>query len=276
MKLLNSYRINQRHEAKQAFEKLYSANRKILIIHYSCESFYDKAGYTPRITCIGILNRENNESVVFSIHLQAQILHKDVNTLSIEDMDVVEKAMLDEFSTYVRNHSSYVWVHWNMRSSSFGFQAISNRYRILGGEIIIIPDNNKLDLPQIFGKLYTYTFEAHKPDGQLLNLSRRNKISTKDALPGKEEAKAFEDKHYLILQMSTMRKVEMIDRLLTAQENNTLIHNSRIKEIYGLNIPGIISLFKESYLLIALWTIIIFIIGAACEPIVQRFFGTSK
>lgn len=55
MKILNSYRIELRSEAKRTLEKLHNVYGRILIIHYSCESFYGKAGYTPRITGIAIL-----------------------------------------------------------------------------------------------------------------------------------------------------------------------------------------------------------------------------
>lgn len=275
MRLLSSYRINQRREAKQALQKLDNISGKVLIVHYSCESFYGKAGYAPRVTSIGILNRENNEAIVFSLHLSAQILKKDLVNLSSADLDEVEKYMLDEFSKYVQDHINYIWVHWHMRSASYGFQAISNRYRILGGKEISVPDINKIDLPDVFGKLFTYGFEANEPNGQLLNLANRNKISTRDALPGADEAIAFENKEYLKLHMSTLRKVEIIDRLLTTYQSDKLKHNAKVVEIYDLSIPGIISLVKESLILWAIWTVLIFIIGVALEPIIQRFFGTS-
>jgi len=172
-----------------------------MIIHYSCESFYGRAGYTPRVTGIGILNRENNEAIIFSLHLSAQILKKDLINLSAADLDEVEKHMLDELSKYVQDHVNYIWVHWRMRSASFGFQAISNRYRILGGNEIKVPDNNKIDLPEVFGKLFTHGFESNEPHGQLLNLANRNKVTVRDALPGKDEAAAFENKEYLKLHM---------------------------------------------------------------------------
>lgn len=275
MKLLNSYRIDQRREAKQTLQKLNNANGKILIVHYSCESFYGKAGYTPRVTGIAILNRENNEAIIFSIHLSAQILHKDIENITAADFDEVEKHMLDEFSKYVQSHTNYIWVHWNMRSASYGFQAISNRYRILGGNEIIIPDINKIDLPEVFGKLFTYGFEANEPQGQLLNLANRNKVTVRDALPGKDEAAAFENKEYLKLHMSTLRKIEIIDRLLTAYQSDKLKHNARIFDIYDLSFLGIIYFVKESPLLLGFWSIFIFVIGIAVEPIIKEIFGIS-
>jgi len=274
VKLFNSYRINRRREAKQTLQKLDNANGKVLIVHYSCESFYGKAGYTPRVTGIAILNRENNETIIFSWHLSAQILKKDIANPPAAELDEVEKHMLDEFSKYVQSHTNYVWIHWRMRSASYGFQAISDRYRILGGNGISVPDINKIDLPEVFGKLFTYGFESNEPHGQLLNLANRNKVSVRDSLPGVEEAAAFENREYLKLHMSTLRKVEIIDRLLTVYQSGKLKHNASIIEVYDFSIPGIIPLVRGSPILIGIWSLLVFVIGVALEPIIQRVFGT--
>jgi hypothetical protein len=69
--------------------------------------------------------------------------------------------------------------------------------------------------------------------------------------------------------------VEIIDRLLTAYQSDKLKHNARITEIYDLSIPGIISLVKESPILLGIWSILFFVIGVALEPIIQRIFGTN-
>jgi hypothetical protein len=276
LRLFTSYRINQRREAEQTLQKLNNVNEKVLVVHYSCESFYGKAGYTPRVTGIGVLNKENNESIIFSLHLSAQIKKKDLNYLSNNELDEVEKQMLDEFSRYVQEHMNYVWVHWHMKSASYGFQAISNRYRILGGNEIRISDTNKIDLRGVFGQLFTYSFEKDEPNGNLMNLASRNNISLRDALTGKEEAKAFENKEYLLLHMSTLRKVEVIDRLLSAYQSKKLKQNARIFEIYDFSIPGIIYYVKESPILLLIWSIIIFVIGVIIEPIIQNMFGTGQ
>jgi len=275
LKILNSFRINKRRDAKVMLKKLDNANGKVLVIHYSCESFYGKPGYTPRVTSIGILNKENNEAIIFSLHLSAQIMKRDLADLSATELDEVEKNMLDEFANYVQNHLNYVWILWNMRSASYGFQAISNRYRILGGNELRIPDANKIDLRGVFGLLFTYSFEKDEPNGQMLNLAARNKISRRDAMPGAEEAAAYENKEYQKLHMSTLRKVEIIDRLLLAYQSGKLKHNAKIKDVYDLSLPGIIALVKESTLLLAIWSIIIFVIGVILQALIQKSFGVT-
>jgi hypothetical protein len=275
MGLLRSNRLNERASGLVKIKKLKENNNKTLVIHYSCESFYNAEGRTPRITSICVKNRGNGEAKAFTIHLQAQFSHINLLEATNDDIDRLEKEMLSEFNNYVKSHSTYSWVHWNMRNASYGFEAISNRSRIVGGEGIYIDDDLKYDLSDILGLIYTYNFVEHKPNGQLLNMANLNSISTRDALTGKEEAGAFEQKQYLQLHMSTMRKVEIIDRILKELEQETIKIKSKNKEIFGLSIIGISEIVKNTPFLLIIWMIIIYILGAASEPIVQKLFGTS-
>jgi len=275
MKILSSWRIDQIKDANRILRRIEESNSKLLVVHYACESFYGKPAYTPRVTSIGVLNKENNESRIFSIHLSAQILQMSLEDLSADNLDIIEKSMLYEFAKFADSHQSYIWLHWNMRSASYGFQAISNRYLILGGSEIKIPDANKVDLSEVFDKRYTHDFELNEPDGKLLNLARRNNINLMDAMPGKQEAIAFDSKNFKALHMSTMRKVEIIDRLLTAHIRGKLKYAVSLKDVYDLTIPGIYGLIRDSWLLLLIWSMLLWVIGAACEPVVQKIFGTA-
>ncbi|MEK8179537.1 hypothetical protein WMW71_04210 [Flavobacterium buctense] len=276
MGIFQSERLDDRKKGRDIIEKLKKSNSKTLIIHYSCESFFNLEGRTPRITSICIKNRGNNLTKTFSIHLQAQFYKKDLCCITDIENDFLEKQMLKEFFEFVKRHSTHNWVHWNMRNSSYGFEAIGNRYRILGGNGKEIEDQFKFDLPENLGLIYTYNFEKHKPSGQLLNLAKRNKISDRDALIGKDEAKSFEDRDYLKLHMSTSRKVEIIDRILTLEEKNKLKVNASIIKIYGLTPTGIFEIVRNNWILFLIWSLIVGFIGAAAEPIIQFISGTSN
>lgn len=276
MGIFQSERLDDRKKGKEIIEKLKKSNNKTLIIHYSCESFFNLEGRTPRITSICIKNRGNNLTKTFSIHLQAQFNKKELCCITHEENDFLEKQMLKEFFEFVKKHSTFNWVHWNMRNSSYGFEAIANRFRILGGNAKEIEDQFKFDLPENLGLIYTYDFEKHKPKGQLLNLAFRNKISDNDALIGKDEAKSFEDRDYLKLHMSTCRKVEIIDRILSLEEKNILKVNASPIKIYGLTPTGIFEIVRNNWILFLIWSLLIGIIGAAFEPIIQYFSGTSN
>ena len=125
--------------AKQIFHDIDISNNKYLIIHYSCQSFYGREdGTSPRITSIAVHNYTSGQTESFSIHMTAE---KDrIDFIDIENKyNDLEKKMLKEFYTYVQEHKDYIWIHWNMRNSSYGFQAIEHRYSVLGGKPVIIP-----------------------------------------------------------------------------------------------------------------------------------------
>lgn len=277
MNFLSSERLDDRRIGQKKIQELKENRSRTLIIHYSCESFFNLNGRTPRVTSIVVKNRDNNTSISFSIHLMAQIKNKDVTNLSDADFDYVEKEMLKEFYKYQKNHLNFRWVHWNMRNANFGFEAISNRFRILGGHPKQIDDQFKFDLPDILGLIHTYKFAKHNEPtkGQFLNLSIKNKISTRDALKGADEAQAFDDRDFLKLHMSTNRKVEMMDRILNLQEKKKLKTSAWLYQSCGITPSGIIEIVKNNWILFVIWSILMAIIGMALEPVVQNLVGTD-
>ncbi|MFT4061883.1 MAG: hypothetical protein QM642_05940, partial [Edaphocola sp.] len=82
--------------------------------------------------------------------------------------------------------------------------------------------------------------------------------------------------HFNNPHKSTLRKVDIMDSVIDRVDKNELKVASKPKHIYGLSIPGIIEIVKNNWLLIAIWTILFYILGAATEPIIQRLFGTSN
>ena len=270
-----SKRLIERAAGLELLKEILKDKNKSVIIHYSCESFVTSHGRTPRITSICMRYLGTAQTKSFSIHLQAQFDKKDFNNLSDTDYDEIEKKMLEEFYEFAKKHKDFKWIHWNMRDSNYGFEAIANRYRILGGEHFEIDEDRRYDFPRILGKIYTYGYEKNKPDGRLLNLANRNNITTIDALKGIDESTAFDNKEYLKLHKSTLRKVDIIDSIIDRANNEELKVSASKKHIYGLTIPGIIEIIKNNWVLIAIWTILFYILGAATEPIIQKLFGTD-
>ena len=273
--IFKSKRLIERQEGIDLFNELVKNNVKTLAIHYSCESFITTHGRTPRVTSISIRNIKNAQTVSFSIHLQAQISGKDFHNLSEKDYDHLEKEMLTHFYEFVEKHNTYKWVHWNMRNANYGFEAIKNRYRILSGTPKEIDEDLKYDLPDILCKIFTKKYEIDEPNGKLLNLVQRNKITDRDVLTGKDEAEAFDKKKYLKLHMSTLRKVDIMANIINHVKKGELKVNSNIKDIYGLSLPGIFEMIRQSWILILLLSFMGYIAGSALEPVVQKFFGTS-
>lgn len=271
--ILTSKRLKERNEGFVQLKEILRDKNKVLIIHYSCESFIAEHGMTPRVTSICIRYLVSGQTKSFSIHLHAQFEKKDFNNLTVLEYDYLEKKMLDEFYEFVRKHKDFKWVHWNMRDAAYGFDAIANRYRILIGDPFEIDSDRRYDLPRILNKIYSHEYEINEPHGRLLNLANRNSITTNSALKGKDEAIAFEKKEYLKLHNSTLRKVDIIDSIIDRTDKNELKVNASKKQIYGLSILGLIEIVNNNLFLIVIWNVLIFVLGVCTTPIVQNIFG---
>jgi hypothetical protein len=265
-----SKRLTERAEGLQLLKDILRDKNKSVVIHYSCESFETSHGRTPRVTSICIRYLGTAQTKSFSIHLQAQFEQMDFNNLSFADYDELEKKMLDEFYEFAKQHKDFKWIHWNMRDSNYGFEAIANRYRILGGQAFDIDEDRKYDFPRVLGKIYTHGYEKNKPNGRLLNLAERNNITIIDALKGIDESIAFDNNEYLKLHKSTLRKVDIIDSIIERVDKNELKVNIKTKHIYGLTIPGIIEIVKNNLILITIWSILIYILGIMTQLEIER------
>ena len=77
------------------------------------------------------------------------------------------------------------------------------------------------------------------------------------------------------MHKSTLRKVDIIESIINRTDKNELKVCVTAKHIYGLSIPGIIEIIKSNWLLILIWTLFFYILGAATEPLIQKLFGTA-
>lgn len=254
--------LNRAKRRKNAFEKLtelFNNSSHTLIVHYSCESFYDiKDGRTPRITSIAVRYLNTAQTKSFSIHKTAEINKVPFDKIE-EDYDRLEKEMLTDFFTLVKNHNSFNWIHWNMRDINYGFEAIEHRYSVLGGIPESISDSNKFDLSRLLIDIFGRRYIGHPRLESLMNF---NKITKKDFLTGAEEAQAFENKEYVKLHQSTLRKVDIFQTILERTVEKALKTNAKLSDMYGISPQGIADMIKENWLLGLIWTVLTIVIGA--------------
>lgn len=230
-----------------------------LIIHYSCESFYDITdGRTPRITSIAIYDYFSAQTDSFSIHKTAEKAHIGLNEIE-ENYDLLEKKMLEEYFQYVREHGGKKWIHWNMRDINYGFKAIEHRFEVLGGTPVVISDTDKVDLARILIQKYGRTYIGHP---RMESLIRYNGIKAKDYLKGAEEAEAFANKEYIKLHQSTLRKVDVFANILNLAIQGTLKVQSKWYEIYGISPQGFFEYCQSQWWIQLIWTIVTLFLGA--------------
>jgi hypothetical protein len=244
-------KLRSKREARERLKAIDSNRSLTLIIHYSCESFYDiKDGRTPRITSIAIRNFESGQTHSFSIHKSAE--QNGIGTDKItEHFDDLERKMLREFFNHVKNLSAHKFIHWNMRDINYGFQAIEHRFKVLGAKPEVIDDSKKVDLARELVTLYGKGYAPHGESGRMHSIVELNKITIRDALTGAQEAEAFENGEFVQLHQSTLRKVDVIANILDRTIDGSLLTTATFRERTGLHPAMITEYLKEHWA----WTI---------------------
>jgi len=239
-------RLQQRKKALSTVSELITHAETVVVIHYSCESFYDRPdGSSPRITSVAVRNLATAQTTSFSIHQMAEretVAHEEIE----QNYDRLEKLMLDGFYEYVRGHLTHNWLHWNMRDINYGFQAISHRYKVLGGLPVEIHESKLVDLARLIAAIYGVGYIGHP---RLEKLIKKNNISDKDFLTGANEAIAFDAHEYVKLHQSTLRKVDILASIIERADNNSLKTESTWKERYGDYPDAAGEFVKENWLM---------------------------
>ena len=230
-------------EAKSKLTKLCDNPENILFIHYSCESFYERSsGKSPRITSIAVRFLESGQTLSFSIHQQAEL--EDVSVKSISDnYDQYELKMLTSFYDFVIQYRSFQWVHWNMRNSNYGFEAIAHRFRVLGGQPTEISHAKTLNLARLMHDLLGNKYVEHP---RLFRLLDENNMVPRNFLSGCEEAQAFEKSEYVRLHQSTLSKVDAFMDITKAAVMNRLRCNNGYFKRRGFDFSTFVALIKDN------------------------------
>ena len=237
-------RLKRRKKAMTYIHDLSRREDHVLLIHYSCESFYNRPeGRTPRVTSIAIRSYLSGQTSSFSIHKIAELKGVKYNDIQ-NNYDDLEKEMLSEFFEFIKTHKTHDWIHWNMRDINYGFAAIEHRLKVLGGNPEKIEESKKFDLARALVALYGVGYIGHP---RLEKIMEKNKITNMNFLSGKEESDAFESKDYVKLHQSTLRKVDVLANILGRTIDGNLQTNAKWSEIYGFRPKAIGELIKEHW-----------------------------
>jgi hypothetical protein len=225
-------RIRERKQAKSVLTSLFEKADLALVIHYSCESFYKhEDGTSSRIASISIKYLGSGSVNSFSIHQYAEKKGIQLGEI-LNNYESIERLMLADFFSFVSDHFSFTWLHWNMRNVNFGFQALEHRYEVLGGEPRKLPDSKKVDLSALLKTIYGVDY-ASKP--VLVNLCQFNNLISDFFMPGADEAEAFEKQEFRRLHQSTLKKVDFISYIAELALNGKLKSNSNWFKAHGIH-----------------------------------------
>jgi len=251
-------KLEKRNKALRKLDEISGSEEHVLIIHYSCESFYDRPeGQTPRVTSIAVRNYSSGQTASFSIHKVAEL--KGVAFDDIDSQyDSLEKEMLKEFFSFMSQHKAYTWVHWNMRDINYGFPALEHRFRILKGKPEILDDIRKFDLSRALVAVYGNKYMGHP---RLIKLMEANHITALSLLDGPGEAAAFENKEFVKLHQSTLRKVDVLANILGRVIDGSIKTNATWRDKHGVH-PIIILEYISKHWVFVLITGIVGVVSA--------------
>lgn len=220
----------QQEEARKRLNALFSDRSNVWIVHYSCESFYERPnGASPRITSLAVRSLDSGQTRSFSIHQVAERLGVPFDEIEAR-YDALERAMLDAFYAHIGAHQGMKYLHWNMRDINYGFAAIDHRYQVLKGTPVIIDDAKKFDLSRILIDIYGVAYIGHP---RLEKLIEKNKIEARDMMTGAQEAQAFVERNYVGLHQSTLRKADVLANIAERAYNEHLLTNTSWWQMHG-------------------------------------------
>jgi hypothetical protein len=162
---------------------------------------------------------ESGQTASFSIHKAAEITALPVDKID-QHCNQLELHMLDEFYQFAEANKNCHWIHWNMRDENYGFAAIKRRYQVLQGTHFKEMNQSKLhDLSRLLGEIYGWNYIGHP---RIESLARKNNMTDTGFLTGAQEAEAWDNKKYLDLHRSTLRKVDLFSDIFWRLQSGSL------------------------------------------------------
>lgn len=245
-------------EARERIDSLFSDRSNVWVIHYSCESFYDRLnGASPRITSLAVRSLDSAQTHSFSIHQVAERLKVSFDEIEAR-YDELERQMLDAYYQHIGAHRGMKYLHWNMRDINYGFAAIDHRYQVLEGTPVPVEDAKKFDLSRLLIDIYGVAYIGHS---RLEKLIQKNEIQPRDMMTGAEEAQAFVDGNYVGLHQSTLRKVDVLANIAERAQNHQLLTNTSWWQMHGGRVRTAIDWLSGNKLLLFGLTLAGVIIG---------------
>lgn len=241
---MKNYKIQEFRNTTKILDVYMNNKSQYNFIHYACENFRDDIetkGY--RIPVIGVLDAGTLSIKLFCFSNIATI--KGINLMNAlsEELDEIERSMLEDFFTYARNNKNKIWIHWKMNGNEYGFSSIERRYNELSGEDIsiddLIPENNKIHLSQLFKQRYgvNYANVRNINIGKMYYLLNANGLNDDKILNGRKEAVSLINKKYKDVENSVSEKLIAFYYLVDKAANDQLTTEcKKIKDIYGYGV----------------------------------------
>lgn len=248
-------KLKQREEVKTLFSDIKNNPKKYLFIHYSSENINENAGM-PRAFSICVSHIDESGIKTFSVLDEALI--KNINIEDIgNNYDILELEMLKKFFEYIVEFepNNYILLHWNMKNSIYGFDALILRYQILAQDDKykslfdnFTKINISLEFIKLYGDNYTKDYKSNsdsKSKGRIDYLIEKNGIYIRDI--EKFNNSLLNECKYKELHASFYARYEALLQIIKLATEYRLKTNSNIIDRYGLNPSGIFEAIKDDW-----------------------------
>jgi hypothetical protein len=177
---------------------LRAAGSSIYVVHYACGNLYQGQ---PEISAVAFRELLTESMSVFSQIDRETDREKYVVSTSIE---------------FISQNRGAHFIHWNMNTADFGFQAIENRYhrlRLTADPLPPLPAlDHLIDLDAAIALGYGEDYADHP---KLRNLGALNGVSFRHFLSGRDEADRLARSEHADVRRSLDEKVSLIAKLAT-------------------------------------------------------------
>ncbi|ATC24324.1 MULTISPECIES: hypothetical protein [Caulobacter] len=221
--------LTRRTAAREEIARSMASRAHAFVVHYACEGFEKP---DRRVTAIAARNLGSGATQSFEMSTMLRRAGVEPAKATPQELDQAEREMFKAFYAFVSSHLAAThWLHWNMRDSTFGFAALENRYRQLGGRPVKIPEALRVDLAARMIDLYGDNYAAR--DNRLRSLAERNRLVTKHLVDGAEQAAALERGDFEVVDRSLHNRVDLMYAVATKANEDTLKTEASLADRIG-------------------------------------------
>ena len=254
--------IKEHNDACKVFETYEEKKIDYIFVHYARQNCFEESYEKgPRVITITVMNAESEQTLTFSIKKCSEKYGCDFFDLEEKEKDKIEYDMLENFFKYVVANKNKTWLHWNMKNNNFGFYAINDRFRELGGVPYDFDENKLVNISDLLKRKYGTNFATDcvwngKTMGKMYDIFMLNNISDSSILNGEQEIKEYILKNILAVEQSVIGKLKAFKLIVERAADNVLVTRGNIlRDVYGFGISGIAQYIQDNAILALLFAI---------------------
>lgn len=178
--------------------------------------------------------------------------------------------MLVKFFRFNNTHPTAVYIHWNMQSIVFGFEALEHRYRVITQEEPFhVPDLHKINLNDFLKLKYG---EKYVPHPRMQNLMKLNDGTPQGFLTGQDEVTAFVQRQYINLYKSSSEKCRWLAWIYNRSLNGKLrtMNSSLLQKAVFVGETTIFKILSIIAIVFSVYQAIVYIVSNIAKSVFNR------